>query len=795
MPRAGCVRTKSLLVDSLNWSNSPPLNLLLELLASVELPTDEEAKSIGLQADRDLFLPSAPTFSASELLEALFLEDPKPVVMFDAPDPELIALRLLAALWPEIRCRFSLSTFALSPRKIGGKDLDLVFAPSNAKAKFSDWAGRRVDGRTSQIDRHRWTGTIIRRVFEDPQPRLLSDSELNLLGEREAESAAALRVALLWDELLDKLKRTPTAALGLLDIANSGMVNNGVAMKSLEPLLVEAMREAALSLSNDDAWDFVGALARKMQRYKMPEGRQAIKELVAHLAERSPDGAVDLLQQPDPKYAIDELIPSIALGLGKGSAPHIEQILALAPTDIVVRLIAQGGGLTRRIAVDGDLIERIGVALGEADVDLANRAGAMLLPFLVEDRQLAIALPVFNRLNSKEIAAELCRLGDTTAFGAQQLSTALIDQARGLKGLSEVRDVLLSFPASTRRDDLLASTIKPTEKDIHWLLDDRRLPEALADEMLIRTLERANESEFVRLLSDPLLGTNLVARLPEEALELLIRVVANVGLPMNVYVFAIRTIIQKASEERKFDIAVQVIGRCLTNRFEEDEISLLTNLLGIIGSRLEGTWAARIGLVRGLSARIVSRNLIAFDKAPTPARERIVSAIDVVAQTLHGRGTVELDAAANEACAWLMFDAERISYDALASAAVCLTPMLLRARKEPVSFMISALFPLIYRELPSTSEGPDLFRLLPFIYLDRSKMARQELVDAFMSSSWRAGDLALTACRCHDVEKILKRVASSYGGKEYLKRMENDLGRLDSESQRYVRRIISETRQ
>ena len=376
--RAGCVRTKSLLIDTLAWSLRPPLTPILRLLSSTELPTEMSAVRIELEEQFEERLPPTPTFSASELLEALFLEDAKPVVVFDAPDPELIALRLLTALWPDIRRRFALSTFALSPRKIGGRDLDLVFAPLNAQAKFSAWPRRRVDGRSSQIDRHRWTGAIVRRVFEEPIPRLLSDREIDLLGKRDTDSAAALRIALLWDELLDKLPQTPTAALGLFDIANSGMVSNTAAIKLLEPRLAEATRRAAGSLPPNDAWDFVGAIARKMQGHDMPAGRIAVEQLVEYLAEHAPDGAVSLLRQPDPKGAIDDLLPSIAIGLGNGAAPRVEHVLVEATTDIIARLVSQGGALTSRVAVDDGLIRRMGVALTEVDRELAERAGMML---------------------------------------------------------------------------------------------------------------------------------------------------------------------------------------------------------------------------------------------------------------------------------------------------------------------------------------------------------------------------------------------------------------------------------
>lgn len=794
VPRAGCVRTKSVLIDAQAWSHKPPLIPILRLLDSAELPTEADAVRIELEEQLEVRFPPALNFSASELLEALFLEDTKPVVVFDAPDPELIALRLLAALWPDMRRRFALSTFALSPRKIRGRDLDLVFAPSNAKAKFSDWPGRRVDGRSAQTDRHRWTGTIVRRVFEEPVPRLLSDREINLLGDRDVDSTAALRIALLWDELLEKLDRTPTAALGLLDIANSGLVSNAVAVKLLEPRLAEATRMAEDSLSPNDAWDFVGAIARKMRTHDMPAGRMAVEQLAAHLAERAPDGAVSLLRQPDPDGAINDLIPSIAIGLGNGTTPRVEQVLVEAPTDILARLVSQGGALTSRIAQDDRLIGRMGSVLADVDRELADRAGMVLLPFLVEDRQLSAAMPIFGRLNPQGIAAELRWLGDANAFQAERLSAVLVDRAREVGGLPAVRDVLISSDPSARRDALLARTVEPVGPDVLWLLDAKRLSETTSAALLVSVLRRADDRQFATLLSDRGIGERVVARLPDDAVDMLARAVMQDNLPMNAYIGVILSVIPKVDDAQKLDIAGRVMGRCLRNRFDGDEIAVLSMLLGILGGRLDGGWAARTGLERGIDAEVASRNMIVFETAQPAARTCIVGAVDEIARALQGRHVIDLAEAANDACARLMFDAERTSHKALVDAAGWLIPSLLHARRQPVSLMIVALFPMIYRELAKTDDVPDLLKFVPFFDWDRCKSARHELVDAFMSSSWNAGDLALAACRCGDVRRILKRVAKSYGGEEYLARIENDLGRLNDDERRMVKHTIAEIR-
>lgn len=794
IPRAGCVLTKSVLLEAEAWASSPTITPILRLLDPANLPTTADAVQVELKEEIKERLAPAPEFSASELLEALFLEDVKPVVVFDAPHPELISLRLLIALWPALRRRFSLSTFALSPRKIAGRDLDLVFAPSNAKARFSDWSGRRVDGRISQSNRHRWTGAIVRRVFEEPVPRLLSDRDVGLLGELGADNAAALRIALLWNELLSKLEQTPTAALGLLDIANSGMVNNAAAVRSLEPRLADATVKAADRLSPRDAWDFVGAITKKMQGHDMPASRTAVEQLAIHLAERAPDGAISLLQQPDPKGIIEKLTPCIALGLGNGAATRVEQVLLEAPMDILARLISHGGALAGRVSADEALIGRMGDVLTKVNRELADRAGMMLLPFLTEDRQLPAAKPIVGRLDIQGLAAELNWLGSSNNFRAERLCALLVDRAREIGGLSAIRDVLISSNASPRRDMLLARTVEPIGPDVLWLLGEQRLPEATVTSLLMDVQRRADDRQLAVLLSDRRIAERLVVRIPDDAIDILARAAMQGSLPMNLYVHIIVTVLPKIDDARRFEIAGFAMSRCLGNRFDQDEFAILSMLFGILGSRLDSRWAVRVGLERGIDAEVASRNLIAFERAPSPVRKSIVGVVDEIARTLQERPVIDLSEPACDACARLMFDAEKTSRKAMLDAAGWLMPSLLRARRQPVSLMIAALFPMIYRELAKADDVPDLLKFVPFYDWDRCKTARREIVDAFMSSSWRPGDLALTALRCGDVAKILRRVAKSYRGAEYLAQIENDLGRLKDDGRRTLKRTIASIR-
>lgn len=791
--RAGCVRTKSLLINAGLWARKPPLTAILHLLGSAELPIDGDAVSVQLEEQLKERFPPVLKFNADELLEALFLEEVKPVVVFDVPEPDLVALRILSALWPDIRRRFSLTTFALSPRKIDGRDLDLVFAPSSSRAKFSDWPGRRVDGRLSQSGRHKWTTALVGRVFLEPVPKLLSEREIELLGEHGTESTSALRIALLWEELLDKIDRTPTAILGLFDIANSGLVSNTAAIESLELRISGAIRKITVDLTANDAWDFVGAIVRKMQRFNMPESRTAVEQLASELAECAPAGALALLQKRDSKGAFIDLVPCIARGLGNGEASLVEQVLVDAPADIIVRLVSEDGALARRVAQDDILVEKIGLALENVDEELAINSGRALLPFLVEDKQLTAAVPIYNRLDGQEVIAEMHRLGDTTNFQGALLSAALIDRASAVDELKAVRDILV-LSAAPNRMTLIERTIAPIPADVEWLLDEKRLPETSSAALLENVLRKADEKQFTALFSDKAKAERIIGSLPSNSIDIMTRALMDESLPIDLLMRTIKTLIPQVSETIRFEVSETALHRCLRTRFAGDELAELFFLLDIQGARLDSARAIQAGLTRAVDNEIVCRNLIAFDNAPIPARERILGSVDKMAYALQSRYSIALDQDSSAACARIMFDAERVSREALITAAGVLMPLLLRSRNMPVSLIIAALFPPIYRELAKADDVPDLLKFVPFIDWDRCKKARHELAKAFVSSSWPAGHLALTAALCGDIYRILEVVAQSYGGDRYLKKIENDLDRLSEGGRNEVIRSIMKIR-
>lgn len=771
--RAGCVRTCSLLIPKNAWASSDNVSSFITLLDVDGAPL--EARSTDFKPTVPSPLRPMPEFRAKELMEAMFLEDPKPVAIFDAPDPELLVLRLLTALWPSIRARFAFSTFALSPRKVDGRFFDLVFAPKDAKPRFSDWPGRRVDGQATHDARHRWTGTIFERVFQDPFPKLMTDRQLGLVGKQADDTASALRIALLWEELHDKLDRAPTAALGLLDIANSRMSSNpGVAFE-LVPLLRSATQRAIATLSDSEAWDFIGALVRKMRGVYSQRDLGFLFDAVKQHARLHPEGAIALLGIEDQSGAIKTLVPAVSAGIAENFAHALPTLTRADPT-ILARLVSDSGRLAEQVAFVPELLVKLADVLPALSQPDARALSSSLLPLLQRDEQLPLASELIGALDEDDLLAEVRHLGAASGFLARGFFEPLTARASELDAVDKLRQAVLEAPSSAGRDAFLAATLRPTLDDVSWLLAEPKLSEDVAGRHLLGLLKSSNGSQRRTLL-----GIDAVlVRLPDEGVEELAWAVRNVLMSLDPFLATVFRLLRICDEGTRGELAALALERCLPHPMRADELEVVCSLFDVLGPRIDVDWVADLGLSSRVPAEVVSRNLVAMNKCSPAAREQFVTSIVYVADALTSRYSLEMSADGADACASLMYSAQRASLGNALAAAGRLVPATFRARRLPLSSLLAATFPILYRELAAKDEVPDLLWFVPFLDWDKCKAARSELVDAFTTSpAWAPEDFALTAYLCMDMDRIFTRAREAPGGERYLDSVEENVGKLD----------------
>ena len=655
-----------------------------------------------------------------------------------------------------MRKRFAVCTFALSPRKIEGRSFDLIFAPKDARSRFAKWEGRRIDAKGGSSTRHRWTRSIVDRVFHEPVPKLLSDQEVRLVGSENSGSSSALRIVLLWEELHRNLEQSPSAVLGLLDIANSRSGADPSVIASLQPAIAKAAHRAVAILPAKDAWEFIGALTKKMRGSAFASALPAIGDAAGDLAAKSPGGAIELVEQPDAQAALSAIVPQIANGLRMGFGDTAEHALAQAHPLALSRLISSSPELAATLASSETMIRRFAEILPQLPPDSFDAVKETLLPALLQDFQREAFVPLAASLSIEELLEQARHLAAANMFAAESFIPLLINRTHELGAEGKLRDLLVTFDASEGRNQLLAAILGPTEEDVYWLLDQRSIGAELKESLFMELLRQSTTNAFASLFRNDQSADLIVRNIPDSASDILLRAADEIQLPLSVHVELVSRLLPIVSQHQARDLLWRVIERCLRDETLENGPTTIAHFVDLLGERLDGNRLARAGLSKDLPPALLNRNMVAFGATVEKARDRLLLAIDDIACSLSERYSLDLDGAAGIACAELFSEAESLNRGAHLRASGRLLPTLLRSRQAPVSPVIAATFPAVYHELAKEDDVPDLLRFIPFFDWDRCKSARRELVDAFLRSrTWSPGDLALTAFRAGERRRLL----------------------------------------
>ena len=362
------------------------------------MPSEAEAVRRSVTAGPAAPLPAMPMSQAGELLEALFLEDTKPVAMFDAPDPELLAVRLLTALWPSLRRRFALSTFALSPRKVDGRDFDLVFAPRDARSSSptgrddASMAGGPGPPATSGPP-HSPRGCSGRAAATAGRPR----------GRATRRRGAGQRVPPPYRAPLGRVAREGGRVADRRPGSHGHReLRAGPRSRSRRHTRTGPCRSRGKRLRVPTGARCLGV--RGCGRTQVAGAHDAQWQLrprrgCGRAGKPGSGGAVSLLAQADLEGAFAGLLPSIAIGLGRETAGLTELSLRDATPDVLGRLIAEGGPLAKRVARDAALVDRLPTVISSLGPLLAAAVGTRLLPHLTDDWQHALAWPLIMELD------------------------------------------------------------------------------------------------------------------------------------------------------------------------------------------------------------------------------------------------------------------------------------------------------------------------------------------------------------------------------------------------------------
>lgn len=719
------------------------------------------------------------------------------MAVFGAEMPEIIALRLLTASWPSYRRRFTLSTFCNSPRSIAKRSFDLVFAPVEARSRFSDWQGRRVDGRRSAAARHRWSTSIVDCVFRAPNPSLRGLDVLGEMASDERGSEDALRVSLLWDELHSKVASEPRAALGMLDIANTRATKSANLVRYLEPALAQAAAMAITTMPSQEAWRFLQTLTGKLGNSRLRLSiAKSIRSSAKSLARQRPGDAVEALPILLREDRRNFLLGALADGLASSLSDDVAQSLAgLSPGALLHLLIASPALAEKVLKRDTGLDASLAAGLRGVDPDLGTGVRRRLLRHMVDERHVDAFRVLVSGMTGQELVDQVSRLNAANGLRSPGLNGVIVSEAKRAGATALVRDLVASLGRSPPIDAMLASFVEPIAADIRWVVDQALIDDGRRRSLLLKVIDAAPQDQLMSMFS----GAGIMPRVlravgcvDDAAAKSLGRIAENVPMDPEDLLDLLSRALPSLKGRQAANLAVRGLEAGLGREFGTSRDAAIGILLETAGEGLNGARVIRVGLSETVPLDLASRNLILFDRSVPAVRARFLKEPEALVDAITGRHVLDLSDGAAQAAGRLLWDAGAANHRAFVRASAALLPFAMRERRRPASALIAAAFPPVYQELQQ-ERFPDV---LSFVFLildwDRCKSARRELADAFFRSDWRPTDIALAAARAGDAERILNHISRRDNGPDALVAIERDIGSIPPPWREMVQQAVRE---
>ncbi|KRG60217.1 hypothetical protein [Stenotrophomonas nitritireducens] len=793
-PRAGCVRTRSVLVPMADWQEMQGVAAVVAVATEGGANRPAERRAVAAVSNP---LPPVDPLQGTELIEAMFLEERAPIVVFDAEKPEPLALRLTTALWPGFRRTFSMSTFARSPRTIGRRSFDLVFASKEARSRFGDWEGRRIDGRKRGAARHPWSELIVPRVLSSPEPSLKNFDALGEMSSDGVGSESALRVSLLWEDLRRKLPSSPTAALGMLDIANTRKVRQIDLIRELEPALAKSAALAATSMQAEDAWRYLSALIQKLEGLlpSMSVAR-SIRTTAVDLAAHHPVETVEVLSalKVEPQRGV--LVSAAAEGLARTLDLEVAELLSrLHGEDLLDLLFASAKLAEEAIGRFPVFSSALTMALRTADDEVRAEARRQLLGLLVDDHHVDPARLLIHDLDFDGLIKEVTHIHAVNGLSSPGMRSVIIERVRALQAEVALRDAVIGMGASAGGDALVESMLRQTPADMNWLITSPMLKQGRRIELIRSLLATANSQQLRGMLADENTLTGTIALLNAEDgsdAELLSRIAYNVTMLRHHYIALVIALLPNLKGRIGAELVSKALELALPQEPNEVSPAVLDQLLSAVGSKIDGGRTMRVGVRRGVSPAAASRNLVAFGRASAATRGSLLVGIEEMAAAMIGRHQLDISLEAAETAGKLLWESGSVAPKGFVRASAILLPFALGNRCEAASPLIAAAFPPVYRELAEGSAFDLLSYMFVFLDWDKRKSARRRLADAFVHSEWRISDIAIAAARAGDPARILRRIARERGGEEVLQGLNADLSHLPAEVRKPIQVALRE---
>ena len=712
--RSGCVRTSSALIPMNAWEGIESLH---DVLAKLTCPKPHD---VAVECDVAIDGPTPPQVVSDarlvELVDALF-RDPRPVVFFDCSGSEAIAVRLMLALWPAARRRFSVCTFVLGPRRLEERFFDVVFAPPGARSRFVGLGHRSLGGGERLAygrddGGHRWAEPAAFRIFQSDDPSLSGWDPLGLLGAEGGDGRTSLRALSLWNELASRAKDTPTAVLGMLDILRSRKVRlEDPSWPNLEATVLTAIGTASRELSPEEAWRILFALEEKTGGgWATTRMRKGIEEGAGVLAGRGPRDALAVVAaDPMRRLATVHVVKGLADGVGESPEfVHLADEVELLPAFAVAQLVVVSACFAKGVVEGMNAGDGQWVRIFEGAFDAANeveRRGMRraVLPVL-EGGALGTVPRMLDDVSGEELAELVSETIERRATASPALDRALWNAARMTGGEVIVRDAAMRSPDRDRAEQFVLRTLALNSADVKWLAA-RKGDERAASRLLSAVLRNVRDEEIKglpRSLAGQVLG--LLGAELDACREEIARVLAlGVGRGEVAFDLGFRTLSVLRPQKKRAQLGEWMVRAGLVDADPED--ARVSSVLAEFGATLAVSELIEAATSSRANAARVGANVVALNGSPSGVRGRVLGKVERLSERLIGRPQDDLGQKGYSAWAAMIRDlAEKDEQEARYRVARSVLRFALPLGRRAVSELVVETFPLVYERLPKAKE-------------------------------------------------------------------------------------------
>lgn len=815
-PRAGCVVTHKVLVPVEIWSTLHDVRLINSLFRNPRsAPGYDFSEPVGLPLDKStqLSMGTKPDLLASQAFVSRYLgRGLRPIVWFDAAEPEEYLWRLLGHLWPKLRGAFSCCTFSLQERTLEDRPFDLLFAPASVYSRFAKLSGDHLIEVQSErpLPVEPWCEYWAKALFSSESGLPSKESELPIWNELDEDPTAVRKLSMV-QELRLRASQSPTAGVGAIDVVESLAPEAESALLLKRNVLADAITAATEAHSSEEGLTSLRLIQDRLRRESFrdvaADFERRLISATATVTEKEPETAL----QVNGTWLGDSLSGSkdaFVVGVMEGlrglaktdpsrltvlrSHPEVAAELFRVEPTFAATYLQFGGQSARTVLVDWlsstrDM-EALRIVRRSVFPSLGTNDGDLLSPLLrdlradeVEETLNALLSTFSNSVSNKAIRSVVAdRISSVYPVPVRHWASNLAEWPSGVA-------------------EIAASTYGLNRPGFTSLLGEETLRSAHRAQVLaVMVCDQLSSScpywfrelasEDPRLIKLFLAEVATTPKSVEGALSSLLTAVPDVPVASSGELAIVpklegRPVFAQVVDAAMRSLIVSVIGE--GNDIAQMRAFETIPAVGHWYQTVPGSQLTSL-VVRGCSSgpNAVARASAWLSETPTTLYRRRPSVLLDLCDTLLSYVRRSFPQGVEVSLAKLLRRSQR---EATSEVRQTLSGKMLRFALDnvrlPLGVLVAESFADVYAVAVQKSRPPSFFVALFTSYdWDKAKDLRVSVVDAFLRSNWSPEYLAIAAHNAGILRKVFKRLHRKANGDEYARAMLQDLIKRDDPS-------------